>query len=309
MTTYNNDRPREPEIIKQELRELELSMTSSKEWLLANSDDKLIQNLITQDEYRKEQLHFELEESYRYYHYHFLKYAIKTEDSVEISSLNNLLSAFKGVLNTTLEHLRGKNKNLNLYFDAVYQGSFGILLSTDQDDFLLAGEIEETFSSFFDSIEKLNTYQLNADVLNIFDKNKPLMRKYRTFYRSITTAESPVEISWGSHLSKSSNKYEINNIKAKNMYKILGDADHPETQEIIESGTIQGISLIDKTLQFVPSKKEGTKIKLDFSKEFCNQIKSLLGESAKIKYKIVTAYDEVKDRIITTKSLLEFEKI
>ena len=133
------------------------------------------------------------------------------------------------------------------------------------------------------------------------------MRKYRTFYRSITTSENPVKIRWGGYPSKSESKHRIVNVKMGNMHKILGDADHPKTQKIIKTGTIQEICLIDKTLQFVPFKKTSSKIKLNFSENLANVLKHLLGEQVKIKYNIVTAYNN--DKVATTKELLGLENI
>lgn len=306
MNNISNN-PRDPQTIKQELRELELASFSSKEWLNSHPSDNLVAILIQQDEQRKKRLLKELERSYSYYRYHHFIYAIKTTDKVEISNLSHLLTSLNGVVNATCNSISANIKSISLYFDTVIQSSFGVLLSTDWDTELIDSSIERTFNKFFDIAGNLQDTVgfANEEVFALFDNNKNLMQKFRTFYLGIANYESSISLSWGGFLQNQKRHSTIDRQEALQIYKKLVDLESPICEDVKVSGSIQGISLIDQSLQFVPHKKEGARIKLAFDKRFEEYVKPLLGEVAEIIYRISTEYDEQNDRMITSKELIE----
>ncbi len=226
--------PRRPELIKKELRELELSSSSSKEWLLSHPEDKLVLLLLEQDKILKDSLISEFEESCKYHRRHILNYSIKTEDNVDIYSLSNLLSSFNKVITATLNHIPGKIKTIPLYFDSVVASSFGIVLSTDWDPELIDTSYEKTFKKFFDIISKLDKTDNtpNDDLLSLFSEDKNLMRKYRSFYRGIAYYNSSVGLKWGGFLEDKKREHLIDYKVASKIYKSLADLDHPESEDI-----------------------------------------------------------------------------
>ena len=305
MTDDNN--PRKPEIIREELRELELSTASSREWLREHPADKIVALLVEQDEIRKSELIKELEESYKYHRCHQLTYSIKTEKSVDIKNLSNLLSSFDSVINATLNKISSKVKSLPLYFDTVVQSPFGVLMSSDWDSELFDTSIERTFIKFFDIIDFLSAKldSNDEDLIEQFFEDKGLMRKYRTFYRGISYFNNSIEIRWGGFLGKGERKKLIEHNDASNIYKRLTDLERPVADDFEVTGSIQGISLLDQAIQFVPHQKEGTIFRITFDKRFTEKLKPLLGEIATIAYRVTTEYDEVKDKTVTRKILLK----
>jgi hypothetical protein len=196
-----------------------------------------------------------------------------------------------------------------LFFDTVVQSSFGIILSTDWDSELFDTSYERTFNKFFDIIKGLTEYSHSErdDLLSLFSDDKELMQKYRTFYRCIAYHGCSVDLKWGGFLKEHKRFHLIDHNNALKIYKKLSDIDKPEIEDVKVTGSIQGISLIDKSLQFVPHQKEGTRIKLSFEEAFKNQLKPLLGEIATIIYRIKTEYDESKDKITIKKFLIKIE--
>ena len=300
-------KPRRPNVIKQEIRELELSSLSSKEWLNEHPDDKLIELLLKQDSARKSNLVKELESSYSYYRRHFFNYSIKTDNNVDIVNLSESLNSFSKVITDTLRLVSNSTKSMPLYFDTVVQSSFGIVLSTDWDSELIGTSYEQTFNKFFDIIENLTKHNDTEDdtehLLSLFFNDKTLMQRYRTFYRGIAYHGCSVDLRWGGFFKIHKRSHLIDHNKASKIYKKLSDIDKPLIEDVKVTGSIQGISLIDKSLQFVPHQKEGTRIKLLFDESFKEQLKPLLGEIAEITYRIQTEYDEIKDKMTTKKFL------
>jgi hypothetical protein len=298
--------PRNPETIKKELRDLELTNLSSKEWLISHPNDNLISLLLEQYGMRKELLFKELEESCRYYRRHQFTYAIKTEDNVEVSDLSYLITSFKNAVAATLNSVFSEDKSIPLYFDDVIQGSFGVLLSTAWDAELIDTKFEITFNKFFDIIDSLQNIQEidNKRILESFSGNKVLLRKYRTFYRSIAASAHSINLEWRSFNIGNKREFFIDYKSATAIYSTLSNWEHLKPEVIKVTGSIQGVSLIGQTLQFVPYKKEGAMVKIYFNDDFKESLKHLLGETATITYQVSEQYDSENDVIISRKTLI-----
>ncbi len=307
MTSYKG-KPRKPKIIRQEMRELDRSAVSSKQWIEKNPDDEIVKILVDQYKLRKTHLSQELKDSYKAHRKHSILYAVKTKFGVEIQNLSELLSTFGNVINSTLKKLPNTQEvdSLNLYFDTVVESSFGVLMSTDWDSELIGTSIERTFNRFFDILDTLeNDPEIDDDILmSDFLIDKTLLSKYRTFYRGISSYNQSIHISWEGHAIQN-RSFNIDPKMATNAFKKLIEFDQPISDDFEVTGSIQGISLINKSLQFIPHKREGAMIKLYYDESLNDQIKPLLGEVATIKYKVSVEYDAAKDKTKTKKSLLK----
>lgn len=305
--TGDSRNTRIPELIKRELRELESTSLSSKEWVQSHPRDTLVSFLIEQDKTRRDSLLSELEESYIFYHQHQISYAIKTDDRVEVSEFSSLITSFKNAVTATLNDIFPGNNSLPLYVDTIFQSSYGVLLSTEWDSELISTKIEGAFNTFFNVVRSLgnNPNDLESDPLVTFFNNKLLLRRYRTFYRTISSCERTVNLSWRSFNIINKREFSIDPASASNIYSKLSNWQHPEPESIQVTGSIQGVSLIDQTIQFVPFKKEGAKIKIYFDDQFKEQLRHLLGETATIIYVVTEDYHPEDDTIISRKTLSE----
>jgi hypothetical protein len=293
--------PRTPEIIRAEILDLESAGLSSKQWLVSHPNDRVVSLLVEQDQNRTRQLLQELEDSLRQHRRHQFVYSIKTDGKVEISDFGYLVSSFKGAIAATSDTVSTKAE-MPLYFEALVHGSFGVLLSTDWDPELIATRTQRTFTTFFEILNALQDGGLPMPT--VLSSNKPLLRKYRTFYRSITTCNYPIQLTWRSFDKEERRETLITESAASRIFRFLANTERPQLEDVQVTGSVQGVSLIDLTMQFVPFRKEGTRIKVFFDGSFREKLRHLLGETATIVYRVSEDYNPDDDTTISRKTLL-----
>lgn len=301
-----NSEYRLPLIIQREIRDLELANQSSLDWIEHNPDDSIIKELILQSEERKKLLLLELQESLQHYRYSYFKYAFKISDLLNISTLIEQLSAFSGVINKTASVICGTSRTeIPLYLNAVVQSSFGLMLSTKNDNDLLGGLPVQVFDKFFEILSGLDTRTI--DILDLFAGNKELLRAYRAFFKNTLKCGYEIEFSYGNFRKTQEVKALLSKEQLSVFYKQLADYEENVLNVETIEGTIQGVDLIHRSILVVPHTQKSAVIKIFFDEDRLVCLKSLLGEEATIRYEDLVSFDPERNIQTKIKNLIYVE--
>ncbi len=299
---------RNPSDIFEEIRELDRSSLFSRQYSTNHPDDKVVQLVLLQDENRKNELLAEFKESQEYYRIHSLGLALKTTKGVEVDSLGLLLSAIKKAWMGTLEIFQKPKVPLNFYLETTYHSSYGIFLSTDWDPKLFDSGYEVCLSNFFTIVEKLKKAKFSRKpaTYRIFQNCTDALKDYRAFFRLVTELGCDIEVTWNGVQKKQEKKTYISTNISSRIYSGLVRSEKDIAFFEEKEGTIVGISLIDRTIQFVPQEKEGVRISLSFTEDHLKRLKPLLGERIVARYKVMEIFSELRNTTIKSRSLTSF---
>jgi hypothetical protein len=294
---------RQPEVIQKELREFDLANQSALDWLENNPDDNIVKELVNQYYERKDFLINELEESLSHYRHSYLKYAFKVDKVVSIATISKQLSALSNVINKTASAIsKKKNTEIPVFLNTVYQSSFGLMLSMDNDDDLLGGLPVQVFDQFFEIMAGLSCNSEN--LLNLFLGNEELLRGYRRFFKDVLACSYDLDIKYGSHRGAQEMRELLSQEKLSTYYQRL--ANYEENISDIESivGDVCGVDLLHKSMLVVPHSRESAVIKIFFPEDMLEDVKPLLGCEAVIKYEDNSEFEADKNSYLKRKNLI-----
>lgn len=290
---------RNPEIISQEIQDLEKIHQTSQELSLQFPDDEFLKMSVDQSEYRKEVLMIELEASLIHYGRHSIKYIFKDiQDKINLDFLLDNLHSFKSLLDKSYDKVTGgKHNHMPVYFNTVFSGSYGIQLSTNFEETLIDHDYEDSLSETLGFMSELTTSSeenikehLNHKITN----DKALMSRYNNFFKKIQLTNRKVEIRWNSPFTGNKEPIIIEPKRARLLTKIFSENEvSVDTAEYI--GILKGLSLISYKVEFVtdPDAKEYLTAKFDES--LSEAIKSLIDRYVFAEFRVTTKYNEIKD--------------
>lgn len=295
---------RYPCIIQKEIRELELANQSAYDWAETHPDDTIIKELISQSSERKTILLCELEKSLKIHKSSYLKYAFKADDVVNVSTIITQLSAFTEVINKTASAIcNSRDFKMPLYLNTVVQSSFGLLLSTDNDDDLFGGIPVRAFDKFFEILTGLTSP--SEELYKLFMSNEELLRAYRKFFKNSLTSEYDIEIAYGSYRNDFESKSFLSKKQLNIFYTKLADYEKNTLETESIEGSVQGVDLIHHSILVVPSTQKSAVIKIFFPEDMLDTIKPLLGQKASLVFSNQAIYDVEKNINRHNKTLID----
>lgn len=299
---------RKPNIILQEIQDLDSIITNTKELIPKFPDDKLLILTIEQAENRKIYLLQEFEKSLAIHRRHSIKFIFtNVKENLGVESLVGNLQTFKILVDRTFEHILCKKRNkIPIYFNTVFSGSFGIYLSTpyDSEFFSVHDDAFEFIINTINEILQSEKSKVRDIIKSKFKDDKKLIRKYNNFFKNVVETQESVKIEW-----KSPNKKEeILNLeyeKAQKLYNLFSEHEKYEEVEIELFGIVKGISLIHYFIEFKKDLLGKQVIKIRFDKSLSEKVIPTFNMNviAKITQKI--ELNEITEEEIKAYSLID----
>lgn len=305
---------RDPDLILDEIRDLENVIITNRDMLKKYPTDLALKSSLDQAEFRKNNLVSELQESIQHSRCHVLKYIIDASVSkINLDVFVNSLESLKRLVDKTFEVVTNKKEQqFELYFNTVFSGSFGILLSTPYDDKLFGSSYENAFGAVFEMLKAITVDSEDKIHTTIQDKlrgNRKLIRKYSNFFESVTNSLNAVELEWREP-NKNIHNIKIEFDKAKRLYSLFKEHEKHE-EEIVElTGYVKGLSLINYSVEFQKSIQQRKEIiRARFDKKLSEEVKSCLDVLSKAKFKMSIELNEITEEEKKKWELLEIQKI
>lgn len=302
---------RDPDLILEEIIDLENVIISNKELLRKFPTDLALKSSLDQAEFRKNSLISELQESLQHSHCHILKYIIDTSvKKINLDIFVNSLESLKKLVDKTFEVMSKKTEQkFDLYFNTVFSGSFGILLSTSYDDKLFGSN---AFGSVFEMLNAITVEgedKIHSIIQEKLKGNRKLIRKYSNFFESVSNSLSAVELEWREP-NNNAHKVKIEFDKAKKLYSLFKEYEKHEEEVIELLGFIKGLSLINYTIEFQKSTQQKKEvIKARFNKNMSEAVKSCFDVLSKAKFKVSIELNEITEEEKKKWELLEIQKL
>ncbi len=305
---------RDPDLILEEIRDLENVIISNKELLKKYPTDLALKLSLDQAEFRKNNLISELQESLQHSRCHTLKYIIDTSvNKINLDIFVNSLESIKKLVDKTFEVMTKKTEQkFDLYFNTVFGSSFGILLSTSYDDKLFGSYYENAFGSVFEMLNAITVEgedKIHSIIQEKLKGNRKLIRKYSNFFESVSNSLSAVRLEWREP-NNNTHKVKIEFDKAKKLYSLFKEHEKHEEEVIELLGFIKGLSLINYTIEFQKSTQQKKEvIKARFDKNMSEAVKTCLDVLSKAKFKVSIELNEITEEEKKKWELLEIQKL
>lgn len=297
---------RNPEIIKEEILDLNKILSETKDVIKAFPDDEILKYTYEQDKVRLEVLNAELIESLSEHRQHTIKYVIKSDmKEINLDLFIKSMNTFKELAEQVKSTLVKSKEQFSLNFETVFAGSYGILLSTPFETKICGSAYENILSLMFDTINEMNNEEdiekLDHIIENKLLNNKKLITKFKNFYKTIADSQNNVKLEWNSptYLNKAT---EIEYVRAEKINNYL-ITNQVETKEVKVTGLIKGISLINNKieLQLEQIDNEQVKVKkninLQISHELAENYKHSIDEELTILVDLTQQYNEATDEV------------
>lgn len=305
---------RSPKIILEEINDIRDVIQTGEKILLEFHGDSNIKFMLDQDKEREKRLVDEYKQTLLNNRVHVLDFVFETNsDKLPLTILNFALQEFNQLLNKIREKLVDKkSENIELYLDSIFSGSYGILLSTPWDNKLINSEYEDSFKIFINTINKILK---ENDAISIHDilqtelkGNKETIRKYKKFFEAVKKAKTPIKIKWGNPIDKKEYTVQMNYNNIENLYNFLS-TERPIEKIIEITGKIKAIDLLQHTIKLqtedIGKAKHKKIIQSKFSKDLEYEIKNIIDKTIKIKFKLITEYNETTEEEIERWELIE----
>lgn len=291
---------RKPELIQEQIRHLD-RVTHSIQQASTNSPEHFgLKFLLQQDTYQKEQLVAELRESIRHHRGHVLSYIFKTKP-LEAMKLDTMLSGLSGLRDVVRQSCYAAcGQDLPLNFETVFQGSFGIMLSTPPDGELIQTKYQTALKNVLQTIDQVS--KDDADIKTIihkqFHNNRKAASKYSTLFKNISESDHTVEISW-IDITGDVEEVSIATDKAKKIHEVFLEHGKKEPYEENLVGHIKGVSLLDNSIQFQVADKDKKRkkvIKARFPEDLSQAVKESFDKKIEAVFYVEVEYNEATDQ-------------
>ncbi|WP_457641862.1 hypothetical protein [Persephonella sp.] len=306
----------------EEIRHLERVIKEDKELLQKYPDDFALEYSLKQLEARLEKLKEEYKRYMLHAKRHLLDLVLKVhEEQVELEKVINPLESFYGVLNTIYQEITHKKENIPIYFDTVYKGSFGVLLSTPFDDKQIASDYEATFDLFFQILNLIlkeeNKENIHDILHEILKGNKDIIKKIRKFIKTAIDVREPISVEWTNPIKNKKKKIDLTQDDLSFLDEVLEKELAPEVLDIEISGKVVMVDLSSKKMKIeldITSKnkyeflKHKKKLTIDFPEYLIDKVKKLLDEEATFKIKATIIHNEITEEEKESFELIEVKK-
>lgn len=300
---------RKPDEILEEIKTIDKIMMKSNLLYIDYPKDEFLKISIQQAQYKKEVLVEELELSLRKNNRHSINIIFDERISdLDIDYFTSTLNSFRGLASKAYEFVNKKHQEkLPLYFNTVFQSSFGILLTTSFEPNLILEEYGEALRFIFESFDELNkadNSRMQWIVKEQFGGNIKLTRRFSTFYKAMLESGKDFKLSW---IPPKKEKFTINISKEKisSIFSLLKENEIFEEGTITYKGIIKGLSLISFKIEFVRSDKPKEILKAKFDKKLAESVKKNLDKVIECKFKFVSELNEITEEEKKHYELLE----
>ena len=291
---------RDPDIVTEELHETQLIIEEIKRALEKVPDDVATHLMLAQEEQELARLTKELEEALTHQRRHTIKLAMQTyATKYRADKLSDILDGFQELLNRSLQVVKGGGKKsaVPLYLHTTYRGSFGLMMSTQNEESLF-GESEKAIAYVFDTFALMDeVFQADStasdeELLKHFKNDPKLIAKAKKFYKSIADTEDDVKLEWGSY-EKESVKVSISNTTAKRFYAYLKKKSDEVIKDVKITGVVKGVSLLKNEIDIV--KEDKSVITASFEDELSDVVSGLMNEKITGVFNIKHTYNSLHE--------------
>ncbi|MEX2437985.1 MAG: hypothetical protein WD449_01895 [Candidatus Babeliales bacterium] len=292
---------RDPDIITQEIQDLDSIILSANELSNQFPHDNLLRMNVSQSEHRKENLLRELEASLELYGRHSIKYIFKeVSNSIKVETFTDNLNAFKKIIDKTFEKItEGKSNNIPVYINAFFRGSYGIQLTTPFEEELFDQKydkaLNETFTVFLDLVS-VDEIQINDVLEKNFGNDRSLLNKYSIFFKKVHQYNKEIHIEWKSPNTKKTLKTSITPEKANSLYNFFSKKESTE-EEVELLGILKGLSLIRYKVEFISDPDGKAFITAKFDEKLTEEVIDSIDKYVYAKFSVTSKYNEAKDQL------------
>jgi hypothetical protein len=292
---------RQPELIIKEIHDLEKIRLSAIDLFMQFPDDNILRLNVEQIESRKQLLINELEESLKFYDQHLIKYIFSDiRETIRLETLLEHLNSFKEIIDKTFEKVTfGKQNDIPIYFNTVFSGSYGILLSTPFEEKLLDHDYEKALGQTIEILNDLvnsKDEELNSVIEKDFGENRKLLNKYSFFFKKIYQNDKKIQIVWESPNSKEKKSLIIEPKRAKILHSRFSQKE--KSEETIELfGILKGLSLIRYKIEFIKDAEGKDIITAKFDESLSEEVKEALDQYVVARFKVIIEYNDTKDEV------------
>jgi len=292
---------RQPELIIKEIHDLEKIRLSAIYLFKQFPDDNILRLNVEQIESRKQLLINELEESLKFYGQHLIKYIFSDiKETIRLETLLEHLNSFKEIIDKTFEKVTfGKQNDLPIYFNTVFSGSYGILLSTPFEEKLLDHDYEKALGQTIEILNDLvnsKDEELDSVIEKDFGENRKLLNNYSFFFKKIYQNDKKIQIIWESPNSKEKKSLIIEPKRAKILHSRFSQKE--KSEETIElSGILKGLSLIRYKIEFVKDAEGKDIITAKFDESLSEEVKEALDQYVVARFKVIIECNDTKDEV------------
>jgi hypothetical protein len=204
----------------------------------------------------------------------------------------------------------GKSRKMPLYFDAIFEGSYGLLLSTPFEEKLVYHDYENAFHytlNLFNDLLDSDEESIHSILERDFDNNNEILNKYSNYFNKIKKSNKNVSIEWRSPVSNSEKKIKIEPKKATKIYKLFNKKT--VSNKIIKlHGILKGISLVRYIIEFIDENENDILITAKFKESDSKEIIDLIDKSVVAEFEVESKFNEYKNNEENTYKLVSIKK-
>jgi hypothetical protein len=305
------DQTWKPEFLVERLMEVDEILDLTRRLIAENPEDQSLKLSLRQDKVHREKLVKCLNRSLVEYRQHSVSYIFKEEATgpINLDTFLGGLQSFGTLVAATFKELCGTK--IDLQFNTVFAGSFGVLLSTPFDDHLVESDFDRGLSAVFDTIEYVG--EEGTDTKELLKKtlkgNRDLIRRFNNFFNGIVKTGGAVEIRWQGVSGQAARSAVVPVDRARKLQNLFAAHAQREPETHVLIGQIKGISLLRNVVDIqhpVPGKrKPRTLPNIPFPPELTKQVKANFDTTVKLTIQVHYDYNEMTGLETPHRSLVD----
>jgi hypothetical protein len=297
-----------PNVVLQELQHLDALISGSRELQYRFPADRTLAATIDLYQQQKLGLLNEMEESLRHYDRHSIRFVFtNTSETVHLETVTTNLQRFKLVVDKAYARITQDRKtHLPVFFNSVFSGSFGILLSTPFEEELFHREYDATFDFVLGTIQQIasdSDTHVSQYIKEAMGDDKRLIKRFANFFRSLADSRKSVRIGWYSP-KQAGRTVDLSYEQAERLYQLFQEQERFEEEKMQLYGTIKGISLIRYYIEFKQDLKSKYFIKAHFPETMAEEVKKGMDRHVLAQFNVRSELNEVTEEVVKKYELL-----
>ncbi|MES2731050.1 MAG: hypothetical protein V4714_04850, partial [Bacteroidota bacterium] len=299
---------RQPNVVLKEIQQLDALLNGSRELQYRFPADVTLSASIDQHQQRKLGLLHELEESLRHFDRHSVRFVFtNATETVALETVTTNLQRFKLLIDKAYARITQDRKtHLPLFFNTIYSGSFGMLLSTPFEEELFHREYDATFDFVIGTIHHIVSQGdagIGQYIKDTMKDDKQLIKRFANFFRSLADTRKSIRIGWYSP-NQAGRIVELDYHQADRLYKLFQEQERFEEEKMQLYGTIKGISLIRFYIEFKQDLHSKQFIKAHFAESLAEEVKKGMDRHVLAQFNIRSELNEVTEEVVKRYELL-----
>jgi hypothetical protein len=239
-------------LIMEEIKDIEKIINTGNQLKKKKADDYVLNTTLEYGKARYNSLLVELREAINYENRHSIQFIIKNVkqySSISINRFFDSILSLQGVFEQISKVAFHQEKDLmQLSFNTIFPGSFGVQLSTTFKDNELISKTYAAIESTFKIFTSLNDDNSVISVIKNELHDKRILSKFRKFYGIQASYSNDIELIWGD-TTKYSHTAFLTKERMSYIAETLTRYEDTDSEYRTVDCVIKGISLIRKKVE------------------------------------------------------------